>query len=187
MAARKIIIICEDILHHTFLRAFLYRRGFTRKEVPPPPTNDGKGDAKSRACERFCKELIVLRRFARPGHAIIFALDADNLTIDERMRTMVEACKSHGIEPPSRNDAVFGIIPKWEIEYWLAYLRGEEVDEHGEKVPYDKYKGCESKIYPLVERLADTCQQQKELKGAPPSLIEACKVYDKFMQWKKNT
>ncbi len=85
--------------------------------------------------------------------------------------------------PPYADEPVFAVIPKWEIENWLAYLRGEPVDE--ESSGYDKYRGRESAIYPLVEQLADSCDQQ-DLPNAPTSLETTCGDYPRFRKWIKS-
>jgi len=177
-----LVIVCEDTLHETFMRAFLYRRGFTAHDLTFRKAPHGQGDAKQNVCELLCKELAAIRRFASPGRGLVFVMDADNLTTDARRRCIEEACKALDVPPPAEEEPVFGIIPKWEIENWLAYLRDEAVDEQSNA--YNKYTGCESKVYPLAERLADMCER-KELPGAPPSLVKACAVYAKFTQWRK--
>jgi hypothetical protein len=179
----QLIIVCEDILHEVFTRAFLYKRGVKRVLFDRPPK--GRGDAKQLACEKFYAQLKAIRKFGG-NRGLIFMIDADNLSVAGRLDWIRNAGKAFGIDPPGEGEAVFVVVPKWEVGYWLAYMRGEGVDEVPEKKNYGKYAGCESKIYPLVERLADMCEQQ-ELPDAPPSLIEACKVYEKFAQWKKTT
>jgi hypothetical protein len=185
MARRvRLVIVCEDILHETFMRAFLYKRGFTRFELTFRKFTDGEGDAKQHVCATLCRELAAIRKFASPDRGLIFIIDADNLSVDDRRSRIYDACKTCNIQAPQADEAVFGVIPKWEIENWLAYLRGEPVDEKCNT--YKKYRDCESKIYPLVDRLADMCEQQ-QLPGAPPSLVTACEVYARFKGWKRTS
>ena len=177
----QLIIVCEDVLHEVFVRAFLRRRGIKPMFFVKPPK--GRGDAKQHVCEECSRQLEALRRFGG-NRGLIFIIDADNLNVEDRKRQVDDACKARGIEPPKETEAVFGFIPKWEVENWLAFLRDGAADEQSNK--YDKYAGHESDIYPLVERLADMCEQRK-LPNAPSSLVEACSVYEKFVQWKKAT
>lgn len=182
MARRvRLVIVCEDILHATFMRAFLFARGFTRHQLTFKQADSGAGDAKKRVGELVCRELQAIRKFA--GKGLIYVVDADNLTVAERRRTMEDACEDAGVDPPRLGEAVFAVIPKWEIENWLAYLRGEPVDEDSNR--YEKYRKCESDVYPLVRRLAEMCQRQN-LPDAPPSLAAACSDYPRFCDWIKS-
>ena len=184
--ARKVslVVVCEDILHGTFFRAFLYRRGFTRHQLRILPAPPGAGDAKRHVCETLRRELTSLRRSSRRSVGVIFVVDADNLPVGDRLRWVQDACRTSGTAPPADDEAVFGIVPKWEIENWLAYLRGEPVDEQFNG--YEKYRRCESLIYPLVGKLSDMCDEQ-QLPDAPPSLVKACGVYSRFKRWRRNT
>lgn len=174
----RLVIVCEDILHATFIRAFLYKRGFTRQQLTFRQAESGRGDAKQRVVGLVCRELQAVRKFA--GKGLIYLTDADNMSVSERRRTVEHACTEAGIEPPRPEEAVFAVIPKWEIENWLAYLRGETVDES--RGDYPKYRNCESDIYPLVEQLADMCDERR-LPLAPPSLATACADYPRFQEW----
>lgn len=176
----RLVIVCEDILHQTFMRAFLYKRGFARRQLKFMPLPAGKGDAKQAVCELVCRELQAIRRFT--GKGLLYVIDADNLSVEERRRTVEKAWKSGAIDPPRKDEPVFAVIPKWEIENWLAYLRDGTVDE--KRGGYEKYRGCESTIYPLVEQLADMCDQQ-DLRNAPASLKATCVDYPRFREWIK--
>jgi hypothetical protein len=174
----RLVIVCEDLLHATFLRAFLYKRGFTAQQLTFKQAESGQGDAKQEVCKLVCRELQVIRKFT--GKGLVYVIDADNLTVAERRRAVEQFCRDSDVDPPRPDEAVFGVIPKWEIENWLAYLRGEPVDEDSNR--YEKYRRCESDIYPLVERLADMCDRQ-DLPSAPASLEAACTDYPRFREW----
>lgn len=180
--ARKVrlVVICEDILHETFARAFLYRRGFKRHQLTFKPAPSGRGDAKQHVCSEVCRELAELRRQPGRNRGILYVTDADNLTVDGRRQSVTSACKGAQLSPPQDDEPVFGFIPKWEIENWLAYLRGEAVDESNNC--YRKYNRCESEAYPLAEDLADRCDRE-DLPDPPPSLLSACNDYPRFLEW----
>lgn len=175
----KLVIVCEDLMHAVFVRAFLYRRGLKRHQLTFKPLPSG-GDAKQHVCRGVCRELAELRRNPGRNRGLMYLTDADNLTVDERRQRVISACEELQVSPPQADEPVFGFIPKWEIENWLAYLRGESVDETSNR--YHKYKKCESEAYPLIEGLADKCDNQ-DLPDAPPSLATACRDYPRFLQW----
>lgn len=172
------VVVCEDILHETFMRAFLYQRGFERRQLTFKRAAAGAGDAKQQVYARVCRELQAVRKFR--GKGLIYVIDADNLSVVERRRAVEDACQAAGMDPPRPDEGVFAVIPKWEIENWLAYLRGEDVDENSNR--YQKFRRCESAVYPLAERLADRCDQQ-DLSEPPPSLAAACADYPRFREW----
>jgi hypothetical protein len=177
----SLVIVCEDILHETFVRAFLYRRGFSAHQLTFRKPPAASGDAKKNACSLFHRELQAIRRFSGSGRGLILILDADNMSPRDRKRWIDESCADNSTPRAAENEPVFTIIPKWEVENWLAHLGGEAVDE--QLNTYDKYRGHESDIYPLVERLAEMCEQG-EMPDAPPSLAEACGVYARFDRWR---
>lgn len=177
----NLVIVCEDILQETFVRAFLYRKGFVRHQLRflPKPTT---GDAKQHVRRLLCQELQVLRRSARAAAGLIYVVDADNISVEERRHFIEAACSENSIPPPDGNEPVFGIIPKWEIENWLEFLAAGRMDEASNK--YNKYRDHPSDIYPLVERLADQCAS-RTLTNPPPSLESTCAVFARFAKWKR--
>ncbi len=68
------------------------------------------------------------------------------------------------------------MIPKRNIETWLAYLRGEAVDEQTEYRKYD----CPSDCQLDVERLDEMCRQRKFQADPPPSLAYACQEFKRL-------
>ncbi len=179
--AVNLVIVCEDILQETFVRAFLYRRGFVHHQLRflPKPTT---GDAKQHVCHYLCQELKNLRRSARVAAGVIYVVDADNKTVEERRQFVETALRNRGVEPPNVGEPVFGIIPKWEIENWLEFLLAGRAEEDCKT--YNKYRDHQSDIYPLVNSLADQCAS-RTLTNPPPSLESACTVCLKFFEWKK--
>ncbi|UCE60141.1 MAG: hypothetical protein JSU63_00025 [Phycisphaerales bacterium] len=178
--ARKVrlVVVCEDLMHEVFARAFLYRRGMKRHQLTFKSAP--QGDAKQYVCTEVCCELTELRRSSGTNRGILYLIDADNLTVDRRRQTVISACRKAQVPPPQDHEPVFGFIPKWEVENWLAYLRGETVDESSNRYP--KYSRCESEAYPLVEDLGERCERQS-LPDAPPSLQTACQDYPRFLEW----
>ncbi len=178
----QLTIVCEDILHEVFARAFLYRRGFRRHDLRFEKAPSGKQDAKQCVRERFPTELAALRRYGGAGRGLLCITDSDNLTPVERANTLHECCARQNVAPPAATELVFIFTPKWEIENWLAWLRDGACDETSNA--YDKYRNREADIYPLVEHLADMCMAKAlNPQPAPPSLLAACSVFAGFQTW----
>lgn len=177
----QVVVVCEDILHETFVRAFLINVGFDRRKMTFRKAPAGEGDAKQFVCKELPREVQkTIRKYPHERRAVIYVIDADRLTTGARRQRVAQAFDAQGVSAPASEEPVFGFIPKWEIENWLAYLRQEDVDE--ESCGYDKYTGRESHVYPLVRRLADMCARQ-QLPNAPPSLVEACTSYATLKAW----
>lgn len=64
-------------------------------------------------------------------------------------------------------------VPTWNIETWLAYLRGESVDESRDDYP--RLDKSESGCQPQVEALAEMCRRRELREPPPPSLTAACR------------
>ena len=74
------------------------------------------------------------------------------------------------------DERVLLVIPKRNIETWLAYLRGEAVDEETEYRRYD----CESRCRADVDRLDEMCGRGELENVPPPSLERCCKDFNTF-------
>ena len=65
-------------------------------------------------------------------------------------------------------------VPTWKIETWLAYLKGETVDETNKN--YDKLprpRECQ----PMVDELVVMCRERTLRPPAPASLEDTCTNY----------
>lgn len=104
-------------------------------------------------------------------------MDADSDSTEARHTQLKLECNNQQIPPRSEKDHVLEIIPRRNIETWLKYLEGLEVEE--------------SKLYPKLNResdcrkhakhLYDMCHTEQKLREpAPPSLLEACEEYRKL-------
>ncbi len=102
--------------------------------------------------------------------ALIVLTDADSMTVQERLETLRRKCADENIEWRRPGEAVLIIIPKRNIETWLAYLRREEVDENS---TYRKYP-AESDCRGDVRELVSMCEHGKIRTPAPDSLTVAC-------------
>ena len=103
------------------------------------------------------------------------------MTVERRIADLDEACKKADIEPRKDNEPVVMIVPKWNIETWLSYLKGESFDEdRKDNRPDSRYTGREKDCKEQVQQLVDMCYNKQSLQEpAPPSLKAACKEYRK--------
>ncbi len=176
----SVILLCEDKQLSAFSRRFLKKRGINQiAEIERPPESVG-GSRKQWVNREYPRQLEAIRQ--RSGVALIVCTDADELEVNQRIKDLNEACNKAMIEPRRDDEPVSMIIPKWNIETWLAYLRGESFDENKkDNRPSSRYTGREKECKDQVQRLIEMCYDKQRLnEPAPASLKAACKEYKKL-------
>lgn len=104
--------------------------------------------------------------------------DADTLTIGERLKHLDKACRDQGIEPRRSDEPVAVLVPRRNIETWIAYLAGQTVDEEKTYARLARERDCA----PHVKRLKDLCDRGSLESPAPPSLESACQEWKQCVQ-----
>lgn len=165
-------MLCEDRQHEAFLRRFFRQAGWNRNCFRVEISPKGRGAGEQWVREQFPTELKELRRCHVSVHLVAIT-DADRSTVAERKASFDETCRTKGVDPRSDDEPVALLVPRRNIETWIAYLGGENVDEDK---AYPKLSR-ESKCAPAVERLTKMCRKGDLRKPAPPSLEDACEEY----------
>jgi hypothetical protein len=170
----KIVLLCEDEQMACFARRFLKRQGFSshdlREEIAPP----GKGSGEQWVRDRFPNELRARRD--KQSRALFVFTDADVLTVSERISTLAKHSLKEGVLFSHPEEGVFLIVPSRNIETWLAYLRGEDVDDHTKHTKYSAESDCRDQVRVLDEM----CRRRQLRQPAPPSLKLACEDFRRF-------
>jgi hypothetical protein len=109
-------------------------------------------------------------------NVLVAAIDADTRTVAQRMRDFDDVCKEIGLEPRQRDERVMYVVPRRNIETWLAFLAGENVDEDHEYPRLEFERDCQQG----VERLDELCGKRDLGPGASPSLQAACDEYNRL-------
>lgn len=174
------IILCEDLQLRCFIRRFLLKRGWHTRLIREVSLPTGGGAGVSWVKEKLPDELKAFRsRNALAETCLVVGCDADNETVEGRLQRLRDACVAAGVPFRTQNERIAFAIPKRNIETWLAYLRGENVNETD---AYPKYK-YESECRGQVTRLDEMCQNQHlEPEPPPPSLILACEDFKRIGQ-----
>jgi len=176
----RITVLCEDLQQACFVRRFLLNRGWTRHEIRENSAPQGRGSGEQYVREGFPDVLKAYRRKADSRTGLIVVIDADTQEVADRVRAFNSACKGKGVEPRQKNEKVLYVIPKRNIETWLAYLRGETcgktVDEE-EKFPKHEYP---SQCHPAADKLDAMCKAEKLDPVPPPSLERCCDEFKVF-------
>jgi hypothetical protein len=177
--AAHTVVLCEDTQHETFVRRFLKGKGWATRQIRTERAPAGRGSAEQWVRERLPIELRAYRQ--RSTHArtyLIVVLDADTGTVAGHVDELEQACRQDGLDPRGADERVLFVIPRRNIETWLAYLRGEPVDEDTTYPRYESEGDCRRDVRVLQE----ICDGQRQWpQPAPPrSLLTACDEYNRL-------
>ncbi len=174
----SVVILCEDELHAFFARFFLRCKNWHSKNLRVEKGPSGKGSGEQFVCENLPGELKKLRQFPDEARALIIVTDADNHSVEERTALLKAQCVKQNVEPWNDDEPVFLLIPRWEIQNWLAYLAGKSAGEEN-LAGYGQGRSAND-WRAEVKKLARMCEDGK-LGGKPPeSLNLACGEYRRF-------
>lgn len=182
--ASEYIILHEDKLHLVFVQYFLKKLGVHYRLIRAIPCPKGKGSGEQHVRTRYPEELKAYRsRAVRARTVLIVVIDADSDSLEDHNRELDNSARGNGVEPRTPQENVVHLIPKRNIETWLAYLADPDsggIDE--EKSDYKQNYGFhrrESESHALIDRLFDACQNREDLQNFPPSLRSACREFRK--------
>ena len=176
MARRRvrIVLLCEDSQHEAFVRRFLKGMGWDTREMRVLKSPRADGSAEQWVRENFPVELRIYRqRNTKAVSALVAVMDADTRTVDDRLNELETECRTKGVEFRKNSEAVVVAIPKRNIETWIHYLDGHEVNEDIVYPKLNKAGACTSAVNHLLQRCRSTGLGQ----DAPPSLARSCNEY----------
>ena len=128
MSGVRITLLCEDSQTDSFVRRFLRRRNFRGRDVRTLPLPKGRQSGEQWVRERYPAELRTIR--GRRGAWLIVVTDADDHSTNDRRGQLDAACQERNVPARTDADPVILIVPRRNIETWLAYLdAGKPVDE----------------------------------------------------------
>jgi hypothetical protein len=170
----RIVIVCEDTQHQLFARRVLKQLGVPNRDVRIENAPRGTGDAKQWLREKGLPwEWPAFRWYCRKNskkRRVLFVVaDADDETVRQRIDDLTRECNP----APTIGDHVCFVVPKWAVETWFNFLRGESYDETVRIGRADKYS-CAKDCFDVADELARLCQAHSLPPEAPDSLATAC-------------
>ena len=175
MSGVRIVLLCEDSQTDSFVRRFLKRRRFRNREITTLPLPDGNRSGEQWVRERYPQALRAIR--GRQGAYLIVVTDADAQSTAARRVQLDAECRQKNVPVRTDADPVVMAVPRRNIETWLAYLDGNQVDEAEIYPRLQRERECERH----AKRLYEMCHVQQALaEPAPPSLRETCEEYRKL-------
>ncbi len=169
----RVVILSEDLQTATFIRRFLKERGFNNHELRVEVAPKGKGSGEQWVRDKYPNELLASRT---ENTVLIVGTDADTMTVADRIKTLDDQCRKENVQQRDAKEPVIMAIPKRNIETWLAYLRGENVNETD---VYSKYKN-EGDCRDQVRALDEMCRKQQLRQPVLPSLKAACTEFGRM-------
>jgi hypothetical protein len=169
----QVVLLCEDTQHEVFARRFLELNGVSGRAIRVEKAPKGRGSGEQWVREVYPKEVGAHRseNYIK-GRALIVMIDEDTQATGSRAEALVSALEHHEQGERTPDEAIIHAIPARNIETWIAYLDGEDVDETREK-PYAKLsrqKDCR----PHVKKLKEMCDRGRLREPAPKSLERTC-------------
>lgn len=175
----RIILLCEDSQHESFVRQFLDSSGWNLRDIRVEKSPQGRGSAEQFVREQFPKELRAIRSKRGERVWLIVMIDGDDKGVAARRASLNEACEARGIPACGEADNVLICVPTWNIETWFAFLAGEDVEESRSDYPrLPRVRDCAAH----AERLVEVCRGQSTSRPVPPSLEDTCAQYQRLFK-----
>jgi len=167
----EVVVLCEDKQQQTFIRQYLISRGVLQGKIRTVRL-PLKGSGEQYVRKKYPLEVQTFRsKNYRSSLRLVVMIDADMETTEKHLQELAIELEKAGLTERQENEKIAIFVPKRNIETWIHYLMGQEVNETTE---YLKFKNDESRCKPFVEKLAtEICPVGLPL-NAPPSLHHAC-------------
>jgi len=173
----RVVLLCEDRQHETFVKRFLYRGGWHLRDFRVVLSPQGRGSAEQFVRERFPSELQAIRAKGDEHVRLIVMIDGDDKGINTRRASFNAACEAQNIPAPGETDNVLICVPTWNIETWFSFLDGREVEESVSDYPrLMRVRDCDAH----AEELAEICRAKHQSRPLPPSLEDSCIQYNRL-------
>ena len=134
MGSEKIVVICEDVMQEKPIRAWLKSLGYnTKREVvfrTHPEAVLGHKRNNAWVEQRYVEEVQAQRvRAHRMQCALIVCRDGDEESVEEHARTFDKRLANASLDKRDANENIALLIPQRNIETWLVFLAGHNVNE----------------------------------------------------------
>jgi hypothetical protein len=169
----QLVLLCEDTQHEAFARRFLSGIGWEARAIRVEKAPAGGGAAEQFVRRRFPVELRA-HRSRQVSQVLVVVMDGDSVGVAARLRQLSDACADAGVEWRKDDEKIAIFIPTSNIETWLAYLEGEQVNE--DRLDYPRL-ARERECQNHVQSLLGMCRAGRLREPFPISLRIACDEY----------
>lgn len=169
-----VILVCEDRQHEAFARRFLKLTGIQPKRIRVLRAPSGEGSGERWVKETYPKEVKAHRQNSHiKGRGLIVIVDEDTQSTTPRAKALEESLESANLPNRAVDERILHVIPARNIETWIAYLDGLEVDETKTYPKLPRERDCSD----AVKTLFEMCQKHQLREPSPPSLEATCGEY----------
>jgi hypothetical protein len=152
----EIVILAEDLNQSNFVRHFLKRKGHHARRIRAVTVPQGKGSGEQHVRTSYPTEVQYYRnRASHRTAALVASVDADVLSVTDRMAELESALKNAGEIARNADEAIALFIPKRNIETWIQCLLGARVNEIED---YKSIGDVQDKIKPAARTFFDWCR-----------------------------
>jgi hypothetical protein len=125
----RFTILVEDRALERFVRHVLLEMGAHRREIRVLPFPVGRGSGKQWIDREYPRQVEAYRRKRSENIALVVGTDADEVTVQQRAQRLDDALRDAGCDARTQQERIALWLPRWNIETWLLFLRGDDVDE----------------------------------------------------------
>jgi len=152
----RMIVLCEDLQHATFIRRLLKKLGFPKGRIRVNQAPDGGGAGDQYVRNHYPEEVEEYRRRSSHIHiGLVSAVDADENAVEYRYRQLDEELEAEGLDKRRNDEEICILVPKRNVETWIYALFGQDVNEEETYVHLEKEGDCQPAVAQLVEYLRD--------------------------------
>jgi len=171
----KIVLLCEDSQQEAFTRRFLKGMSWNTREIRVEKSPSARGSAEQWVREKFSRELIIYRQRRQiAASALITMIDADSREVRDRIDEFENVCRSMAVAFREADEAVAIAVPKRNIETWIHYLNGRQVNEEDPYPKLQRERACK----PAVDHLVELCHSTGLPDDAPEALAASRDEYN---------
>ena len=164
------IVLCEDAQTKTFILTFLLQHNVPSGKIHFRNYPVGKGCGEQFVREEYSKEARLLSsRYKYKREVLVVCSDADSYSVKKKVKSLDDEVIRFNKEWDRKRFPILMWIPKREIETWIHYLRGENVDE---QTSY-RHSGNPERCKKEVVRFKEYCQDVIKIDEVPQSMIFA--------------
>ena len=129
--AKSTIVLCEDESQQLFVYRWLLARGVGAGDLRLLPCPAGRGSGAHHVLSKYPGEIQEYRAKANQvgSRKLIVVIDADVLSVAARFTALDAALTATGLSPRTATERVCLLVPKRNVETWLHFFHGNQVDE----------------------------------------------------------
>lgn len=173
-----VIVLAEDQRQKRLMYLFLKSAGVRPRQIRFHLSPSGRGSAEHWVRENFAEQVRVCRtRHAQTGMFVV--LDADTMTVQERLDTLDRALLSVGQNPIDPNqDKIARLIPKRNVETWILFLtlKGEADPPIDETTDYKRTRTGEEWSALIPAAVETLCAWTRPSAALPTNLIAGLRL-----------